>query len=185
MAGPDPGATAQPISFQRQRFPTDAIRPAVWLYFRFTLSIRYVEELMLQRGVEVSREATFCWVNKFGPIIASNLRRRLSLPTGRWHLDEMVVNTAGRRMYLWRAVEDEGKVLCVLIHKRRNAVAAVKFLRTLLKNQGVAPEIITTDGLAFYRAAVTELGMEGRHRPGGMRENNRGKTRTSGSGAAS
>ena len=97
----------------------------------------------------------------------------------------MVVNTAGRRMYLWRAVEDEGKVLCVLIHKRRNAVAAVKFLRTLLKNQGVAPEIITTDGLAFYRAAVTELGMEGRHRPGGMRENNRGKTRTSGSGAAS
>ena len=97
----------------------------------------------------------------------------------------MVVNIAGCRMYLWRAVDDEGDVLDVLVQKRRNAAAAIKLLRTLLKNQGVAPEIITTDGLAFYRAAVTELGMEGRHRPGGMRENNRGKTRTSGSGAAS
>ena len=81
MAGTDPGAKAQPISFQRQRFPTDAIRPAVWLYFRFTLSIRYVEELMLQRGIQVSREAVRCWVNKFGPLIASNLRRRRSPPT--------------------------------------------------------------------------------------------------------
>ena len=76
MAGTDPGATAQPISFQRQRFPTDAIRPAVWLYFRFTLSIRYVEELMLQRGVEVGREVIRCQVKKFSSLIASDLRRR-------------------------------------------------------------------------------------------------------------
>ena len=162
-----------PISFKRHRFPPDAIRHAVWLYFRFTLSIRDVEELMLQRGIEVSREAVRCWVNKFGPLIASNLRRRRDPPTGRWHLDEMVVNIAGRRMYLWRAVDDEGEVLDVLVQKRRNAAAAIKLLRTLLKNQGATPELITTDGLASYGAAVAELGMQDHHRPGGMRENNR------------
>ena len=113
--------------------------------FSLSLSIRDVEELMLQRGIQVSREAVRCWVNKFGPLIASNLRRRRSPPTGRWHLDEMVVNIAGRRMYLWRAVDDEGEVLDVLVQMRRNAAAAIKLLRTLLKNQGATPELITTD----------------------------------------
>ena len=163
----------RPISFKRHRFPPDAIRHAVWLYFRFTLSIRDVEELMLQRGIPVSREAVRCWVNKFGPLIASNLRRRRGPPTSRWHLDEMVVKIAGRRMYLWRAVDDEGEVLDVLVQKRRNKAAALKLLRRLLKNQGVVPETITTDGLASYGAAIEDLGIEGRHRPGGMRENNR------------
>ena len=162
-----------PISFKRHRFPPDAIRHAVWLYFRFTLSIRDVEELMLQRGVPVSREAVRCWVIKFGPLIASNLRRRRTPPTGRWHLDEMVVKIARRRMYLWRAVDDEGEVLDVLVQKRRNKAAALKLLRRLLKNQGVVPETITTDGLASYGAAIEDLGIEVRHRPGGMRENNR------------
>ena len=96
----------RPISFKRHRSPPEAIRHAVWLYFRFTLSIRDVEELMAHRGIVVSREAVRCWVNKFGPLIASNLRRRRGPPTGRWHLDEMVVKIAGRRMYLWRAVDD-------------------------------------------------------------------------------
>ena len=163
----------QPISFKRHRFPPDAIRHAVWLYFRFTLSIRDVEELMAQRGIQVSREAVRCWVNKFGPLIASNLRRRRSPPTGRWHLDEMVVKIAGRRMYLWRAVDDEGEVLDVLVQKRRNKAAALKLLRRLLKNQGVHPETITTDKLASYGAAVWDLNLTNRHRPGGMRENNR------------
>ena len=161
------------ISFKRHRFPPDAIRHAVWLYFRFTLSIRDVEELMAQRGIQVSREAVRCWVNKFGPLIASNLRRRRSPPTGRWHLDEMVVKIAGRRMYLWRAVDDEGEVLDVLVQKRRNKAAALNLLRRLLKNQGVHPETITTDKLASYGAAVWNLGLSDRHRPGGMRENNR------------
>ena len=163
----------RPISFKRHRFPPDAIRHAVWLYFRFTLSIRDVEELMLQRGIEVSREAIRCWVNKFGPLIAASLRRRRGPPTGRWHLYEMVVNIAGRRMYLWRAVDDEGEVLDVLVQKRRNARAALKLLRRLLKNQGVAPETITTDKLSSYASALQKAGMAGRHRPGGMRENNR------------
>ena len=88
------------ISPRRHRFPPEVIRYAVWLYFRSTLSIPDVEELLAQRGVEVSREAVRCWVNKFGPLIAANLRRRRSPPTGRWHLDEMVVTIGGRRMAL-------------------------------------------------------------------------------------
>jgi putative transposase len=163
----------QPISFKRHRFPPDVIRNAVWLYFRFTLSIRDVEELLAQRGIEVSREAVRCWVNKFGPPIAANLRRRRVAPTGRWHLDEMIVKIAGRRMYLWRAVDDEGEVLDVLVQRRRNKHAALKLLRRLLKNQGVHPETITTDKLSSYRAAARILGLIDRHRPGGMRENNR------------
>ena len=162
-----------PISFKRHRFPPDVIRYAVWLYFRFTLSIRDVEELLAQRGIEASREAVRCWVIKFGPLIAANLRRRRTPPTGRWHLDEMVVRIRGRRMYLWRAVDDEGEVLDMLVQKRRNRHAALKLLRRLLKNQGVHPETITTDKLASYRAALRDLGLTDRHRPGGMRENNR------------
>ena len=163
----------QSISFKRHRFPPDAIRLAVWLYFRFTLSVRDVEELLAQRGIEASREAVRCWVIKFGPLIAANLRRRRPPPTGRWHLDEMVVRIAGVRMYLWRAVDDEGEVLDVLVQKRRNKRAAIKLLRKLLKNTAVHPETIATDKLASYSAALRDLGLTDRHRPGGMRENNR------------
>ena len=163
----------RPISFKRHRFPPDVIRYAVWLYFRFTLSVRDVEELLAQRGIEVSREAVRCWVIKFGPLIAANLRRRRLPPTGRWHLDEMVVKISGKRMYLWRAVDDEGEVLDVLVQKRRNKVAALKLLRRLLKNQGIHPEVIVTDGLASYPAAMRILGCKDRHHPGRLRDNNR------------
>jgi len=163
----------RPISFKRHRFPPDVIRYAVWLYFRFALSVRDVEELLAQRGIEVSREAVRCWVIKFGPLIAANLRRRRSPPTGRWHLDEMVVKIGGQRMYLWRAVDDEGEVLDVLVQKRSNKAAALKLLRKLLRSQGIHPEAVITDGLASYRAAAKSLGLSDRHRPGGMRENNR------------
>ena len=121
--------------------------------FRFTLSFCDVEEFLAQRGIEVSREMIRCWALKFGPLIAANLRRRRGPPTGRWHLDEMVVKIRGRRMFLWRAVDDEGEVLDVLVQKRRNTAAALKLLRKLLKNQGIHPETIVTDGLASYRAA--------------------------------
>jgi len=110
---------------------------------------------------------------KFGPAIASNLRRRRPAPTGRWHLDEMVVKIGGRRMWLWRAVDDEGEVLDMLVHKRRNKAAALKLLRKLLKNQGIHPQFIVTDKLASYPAAMSMLGLQDRHRPGGMRANNR------------
>ena len=145
----------------------------MWLYFRFTLSVRDVEELLAQRGIAASREAIRCWVIKFGPLIGTNLRRGRVSPTGRWHLDEMVVRIGGERMYLWRAVDDEGEVLDVLVQKRRNRQAAAKLLSKLLGNCGVHPETITTDKLASYRAALRDLGLADRHRPGGMRENNR------------
>lgn len=163
----------KPLSFKRHRFPAEVICYAVWLYFRFTLSLRDVEELLAQRGVEVSYETIRCWTIKFGPQIAANLRRRRPAPTDRWHLDEMAVKIGGRRMWLWRAVDDEGEVLDMLVRKRRNKHAALKLFRKLLKTQGVHPQTITTDKLASYRAALRVLGLTGRHRPGGMRENNR------------
>lgn len=161
------------ISFKRHRFPPAVIRLAVWLYFRFTLSVRDVEELLAHRGIEVSRETVRCWVNKFGPLMAASLRRRKQPPTGRWHLDEMLAKIGGRRIVLWRAVDDEGEVLDVLVQKRRNKIAAIKLLRRLLKNHGVRPETITTDKQPAYGAAMRELDLSARHRPGGMRANNR------------
>jgi putative transposase len=163
----------EPISYKRHRFPPDMIRQAVWLYFRFTLSLRYVEELLTQRGIEVSYETIRCWTLKFGGLFARNLRRSRPGPTARWHLDEMVVKIRGRRMLLWRAVDDEGEMLDVLVQKRRNKAAALKLLRKLLKNQGIHPETVVTDGLASYPAAMRMLGCKDRHRRGRLRDNNR------------
>jgi putative transposase len=112
-------------------------------------------------------------VIKFGPAIAANLRRRRWSPTARWHLDEMVVRIGGQRMWLWRAVDDEGEVLDVLVQRRRNTAAAYKLMRRLLKRFALSPETVTTDGLASYGAALRQLGREDRHRPSGFRENNR------------
>jgi putative transposase len=101
----------QPISYARHQFPAEIIRHAVWLYLRFTLSYRDVEELLAERGIEASYETVRRWVLKFGPAFARNLRRLRPRPTDRWHLDEMVVAIQGRRIYLWRAVDSEGEVL--------------------------------------------------------------------------
>src|ERR1700740_2812386 len=102
------------ISYRRPRFPPVIIQHAVWLYLRFTLSYRDVEELLAERGLDISYETIRCWVLKFGPMIARRLRRCRSRPSNRWHLDEMVVRIAGERMYLWRAVDHEGEVLDML-----------------------------------------------------------------------
>lgn len=163
----------RPLSFKRHRFPADVIRHAVWLYFRFTLSFRDVEEMLAQRGVDVSYETIRCWTIKFGPQIARNLKRTRPAPSPRWHLDEVVCNIGGKRMYLWRAVDDEGEVLDVVVQKRRDHGAALTLLKRLLRNQPVEPEAIVTDGLASYGSALRELGLEGLHRPGRLRENNR------------
>ena len=168
----------QAVSFKRHRFPPDVIRLAVWLYFRFTLSFRDVEELLAQRGIDASNETIRCWTLKFGLQFAHNLRRSRPKPTGRWHLDEMVAKISGRRTWQWRAVDDEGKVLDCLVQKRRNTKAAVRLLRKLLKHQGIHPEAIVTDKLASYRAAARELHLTDRHRPdrhrpGRMLSNNR------------
>src|SRR6201998_3019192 len=98
-------------SYRRHRFPPEIIQHAIWLYLRFTLSYRDVEELLAERGLDISYETVRRWVLKFGPAIARRLRQRRPRPSNRWHLDEMVVRIAGERLYLWRAVDDEGEVL--------------------------------------------------------------------------
>jgi len=120
---------------------------------RFTLSYRDVEELLAQRGPDVSYETIWRWVLKFGPAFARRLRRRRPRPSSRWHLDEMVVRIGGKRMYLWRAVDDEGEVLDVLVQRRQNKAAARKLTRKLLKKQGFAPSVVVTDKLRSYSSA--------------------------------
>lgn len=161
------------ISFKRHRFPPEVIRQAVWLYFRFTLSLRDVEEMLAERGIDASYEAIRGWTRKFGRAFAHKLRLARTTSSGRWHLDEMVVKIAGRRMYLWRAVDDEGEVLDMLVQKRRNTAAALRLLRRLLKHHGAQPEAIVTDRLPSYGTAVRRLGLSRRHRPGPMLRNNR------------
>jgi transposase-like protein len=95
----------QPISYKRHRFPPDTIRLAVWLYFRFTMSLRDVEDMLAERGIDVSYETVRCWANKFGPVIAANIRRARGRAGSVWHLDEMVVRINGKRMFMWRAVD--------------------------------------------------------------------------------
>jgi putative transposase len=162
----------QPISYARHQFPAEVIRHAVWLYLRFTLSYRDVEELLAERGIEVSYETVRRWVLKFGPAFARNLRRRRPKPTATWHLDEMVISIQGRRMYLWRAVDSEGEVLDLLVQSKRNTKAALRLMRKLLKKQGYAPDELVTDKLGSYGTAHRELRLSCHHEQG-LRKNNR------------
>jgi putative transposase len=161
------------LSFKRHRFPPDVIRHAVWLYFRFTLSLRDIEELLARRGIDVSYETAPCWTIKFGPIIGRNLRRRRQPPSPRWHFDEMVGKIGGERVFLWRAVDDEGEVLDLVVQKRRDTRAALKLLKRMFRNQHVEPESIVTDGLKSYGSALRHLGLSDVHTPRRLRENNR------------
>ena len=103
------------LSYRRNRFPPSIIQHAIWLYLRFTLSYRDVEDLLTERGLGISYETVRRWMLKFGPLIARKLRQRRPRPSDRWCLDEMVVRIAGRRMYLWRAVDHEGEILDMLV----------------------------------------------------------------------
>ena len=136
-----------PVSYARHQLPPDVIRHSVWLYVRFTLSYRDVEDLLAECGLDVSYETVRCWVLKFGLAIAKRLRRGCARPTGHWHLDEMAVRIGGKQMHLWRAVDDEGEVLDVLFQRRRDKAAARRLMRKLLRKQGFAPAEITTDRL--------------------------------------
>jgi transposase-like protein len=160
------------LSYRRHRFPPPIIQHAIWLYLRFTLSYRDVEELFAERGLNVSYETIRRWVLKFGATVAQRLRRRRPRPSDRWHLDEMVVRIAGRRMYLWRAVDHEGEILDMLVQRRRDQHAALKLMRKLLRKQGSAPRLIVTDKLRSYGAAFRELHLTCRHDQG-LHKNNR------------
>lgn len=160
------------ISYRRHRFPAELIQHAVWLYFQFSLSYRDVEDLLAERGVEVSYETVRRWALKFGQDYAWKLRRLRPRADCRWHLDEVFVSINGKRMYLWRAVDSEGEVLDILVQSRRNKKAALTLLRKLLKKQGHAPNKVVTDKLPSYGAALRDLSMTEKHVTGG-RSNNR------------
>jgi len=160
------------LSFKRHRFPSTIIRNAIWLYARFTLSYRDVEEMLAERGIDVSYETVRSWFLKFGPAIAANLRRLRHRPSDHWHLDEMVVRINGKTHWLWRAVDNEGEELDFLVQKRRNAKAAKRLMKKLLKKQGFAPSRVVTDRLRSYPVAFHTLGLSAEH-DRGLCANNR------------
>src|SRR3954452_14035274 len=147
------------------RFPAELIRPAVWLYFRFPLSLRMVDELLAARGIMVSHESVRQWALKFGQDFANQIRRRPPRAGDKWHLDEVVVKIAGVTHWLWRAVDQDGLVLDVLVQSRRDKDAAKRLLRKLLKRQCRAPRVMITDKLASYGAAKKEITPGVEHRP--------------------
>ena len=135
------------------------------------MSFRDVEDLLSERGIDVTYETVRLWVLKFGPAFARRICRRRSPAFDVWHLDEVFVNIGGKQMYLWRAVDGEGTVLDVLVQKRRNKRAALRLMRKLLGNQGVRPTQIVTDKLKSYVAALRDLGLGHLHETGNRRNN--------------
>ena len=150
--------------YYRHRFPAEIISHCVWLYFRFCLSYRDVEELMAVRGVTLTYETVREWCGKFGQMFANDLRRRRPRPGDKWHLDEIRLRIKGQIQYLWRAVDQEGMVLDILVQSRRNKAAAKKFFRKLLKGLGYVPRVIITDKLRSYGAAKKEILSSVEHR---------------------
>ena len=145
---------SQPASYHGYRFPPAIISHAVWLSHRFCLSFRDAEDLLAQRGVTVTYETIRQWCQRFGTVYARRLRRRRGRMVGdTWHLDEVFVTIQGRQQYLWRAVDEDGDVLDILVPSYRNQRAAVRFFRTLLNTQGRVPRRLITDQLRAYAAA--------------------------------
>lgn len=155
--------------FRRHRFPAEIIAHAVWLYYRFPLSLRDVEDLLAERGINVSFQTVSEWATKFGLKFAHKLRRRVRGHfSDRWQLDEMVVAIKGRKFWLWRAVDANGYVIDALLQSRRDKAAALRLMRKLLKDQGTAPRVMVTDKLRSYSAAKSKLmpGVEHRSHKG-------------------
>ena len=145
------------LLYRRHRFPAEIISHCVWLYFRFSLSFRDVEEMMSIRGVSLTYETFREWCLKFGQTYANGLRHRSPRPGDRWHLDEVFLRINGRVHYLWRAVDQDGDVLDILVQSRRDKKAAKKFFRKLLKGLRYVPRVIITDQLRSYRAVKAEI----------------------------
>ena len=147
----------------------EIIRLAVMLYVRFPLSLRNVEDLLHERGVEISHETVRFWWHRFGPMFAAEIRKRriegMKSSQWRWHLDEMFVKINGERHYLWRAVDHEGEVLESFVTKTRDKKAALKFLKKAMRKYG-CPDALVTDLLRSYGAALKEIGLEHRHETG-------------------
>ncbi len=166
---------SQHSPFRYFKTSPEVIRLAVMLYVRFPLSLRNVEDLLHERGIEVSHETVRFWWQRFGPMFAAEIRRKrirgMRSSRWRWHLDEVFVKINGVQHYLWRAVVHEGEVLEAFVSRTRDKAAALKFLKKLMKRHGRADELVT-DGLKSYGAALKELGAEDRQVTGRW-ENNR------------
>jgi putative transposase len=159
--------TSAPIhSYKHHRFPAEIISHGVWLYFRFCLSYRDVQELLFARGIDVTYEASRQWCLTFGQDYANQLRRRWPRPGDKWPLDERFLTINGQRHYLWRAVDQDDNILDILVQSRRNKKAAKKFFRKLLKGVMDVPRVVITDQLKSYGAATREIlpGVEHRQR---------------------
>ena len=156
--------TSSPINYKRHRFPSQIIAHAVWLYFRFPLSLRLVEELLLERGIVVSYETVRVWAQKFGPDYARRLKRKKPSRRDIWHLDEVVITINGEKRYLWRAVDQDGYVLDEIVQVRRDTRAAKRLLERLLRKQGCPPKRMITDKLGSYGAARRKIMPKVEHR---------------------
>ena len=159
------------IDYDGYRFPPAIIQQAIWLYFRFTLSFRDVEDLLAERGITVSYETVRLWVNHFGLMIAADSRKRRPKPYTTCHLDEVYLRVSGRMVYLWRAVDAKGEVLDVLAESKRNKHATLKRMSKLLKKCGFVADRLITDDLRSCGAAAYDLGIGNRHERGRWKNN--------------
>ncbi|MGI9437198.1 MAG: IS6 family transposase [Geminicoccaceae bacterium] len=150
--------------FAGYRFPAEIIAYVVWLYFRFPLSLRMVDEILAARGIVISHETVRQWALKFGRLFAKALRRRQPKAGDKWHLDEMVIAINKRKYWLWRAVDQHGIVLDILVQSRRDKKAVKRLMRKLLKKQGCTPRVLITDKLKSYGVAKRELMLGVQHR---------------------
>ena len=145
------------LTYRGYRFPPEIISYCVWVYFRFSVSYRDVEELMAERGVTVTYETIRAWCERFGRDYAKRIRARRGKLGDTWHMDEVFIKIGGRLQYLWRAVDQDGSVLDILVQSHRNKKAAARFFRKLLRRMKYAPRVVVTDKLASYRAPCAKF----------------------------
>ncbi|WP_265562462.1 IS6 family transposase [Sphingomicrobium arenosum] len=165
-----PRRKVAPSPFRYFNSSPEIIRLAVMMYVNYPLLLRNVEDLLFERGIDITHETVRYWWNRFGPLFAGDIRRqRVSRMRGfrhwKWHLDEMVVKVNGKHRYLWRAVDHEGEILESYVTRERDKQAALRFMKKALKRYGRA-ETIITDGLRSYAAAMSDLGNAGRQEVG-------------------
>jgi putative transposase len=181
--------------YHRHRFPIDIISRCVWLYFRYSLSYRDVEEMMFERGISVSYETVRVWCRRFGGEYSKRLRKCRGPVVDTWHLDEVFLKIDGRQKYLWRAVDQDGEVIDILVQSHRDSRAANLFFRKILKAERTLPRRVVTDRLGSYSVAMRTLmpgiehirikgannRAENSHQPTRQRERRRNRFRSAGS----
>ena len=151
--------------YSRHRYSPEIIAHAVWLYYRFPLSLRMVEDLLAERGIIVSHQTIRIWIEKFGRRYSLKIQKKANnIFTDKWHLDEVVISMKGKKHWLWRAVDSDGNVLDALVQSKRDTKAAKRLLKKLIKKQGRAPRVIITDKLGSYGAAKREMKLSIEHR---------------------